>query len=137
MWLTHLLFIFETSVMAAISIAKDPNTWRHPLQLLGSLARLPKSPFLTMRAPKMLAPYDSISPRAKPPMSAPRRLPIPPSTAAVKALIPSRNPMLYWVTSKKVPNSRAATPAISPPRMNVSTMTRSMFTPIRTAISGS
>jgi len=57
MWLTHLLFIFETSVMAAISIAKDPNTWKHPLQLLASLARLPKSPFLTMRAPKMLARY--------------------------------------------------------------------------------
>ena len=44
MFLTDLLFIFETSVMAAISMAKDRNIWRHPLELLGSLARLPKSP---------------------------------------------------------------------------------------------
>ncbi|HSP38563.1 MAG TPA: metal-dependent hydrolase [Frankiaceae bacterium] len=57
MLLTDLLFIFETSVMAAISIAKDPNTWRHPLKLARSFARLPKSPFLSLKAARMLAQY--------------------------------------------------------------------------------
>src|SRR6195952_519856 len=57
MILTDLLFIFETSVMAAISIAKDPNTRRHPLKLAASLARLPKSPFLSPKAARMLAQY--------------------------------------------------------------------------------
>src|ERR1700712_4558170 len=32
MFLTDLLFIFETSVMAAISLAKDPEVRRHPLE---------------------------------------------------------------------------------------------------------
>jgi len=57
MWLTHLLFILETSVMAAISLAKDRYARRHPLELARSLARLPRQPFLSMRAARMLAQY--------------------------------------------------------------------------------
>ncbi len=57
MWLTHLLFIFETSVMAAISLAKDPYVRSHPGEFAKSVARLPKSPFLSFRAAKMLAQY--------------------------------------------------------------------------------
>src|SRR4051812_23143671 len=58
MGLTHLLFIFETSVMALVSLAKDPYVRRHPLQLARSIARLPRSPFLSMRALRMLAQYN-------------------------------------------------------------------------------
>src|ERR1700712_3034569 len=57
MWLTHLLFVGETSIMAAISLLKDRYALTHPLELLRSLLRLPTSPFLSMRAAKMLAQY--------------------------------------------------------------------------------
>lgn len=57
MFLTDLLFIFETSVMGVISIVTDGEAWRHPLKLLRSLARLPRSPFMSMRAVRILAQY--------------------------------------------------------------------------------
>ena len=57
MVLTDLLFIFETAVMGVISMAKDRYIWRHPLQFLRSLARLPRSPFVTLRALRILAEY--------------------------------------------------------------------------------
>src|SRR3954451_2214019 len=41
MFLTDLLFIFETGIMGVISIAKDRDARRHPVKLLRSLARLP------------------------------------------------------------------------------------------------
>jgi len=43
--------------MAAISLAKDRYARRHPLELARSLARLPRQPFLSMRAARMLAQY--------------------------------------------------------------------------------
>lgn len=58
MCLTHLLFLFETSVMGVISVAKDRDARRHPAKLARSVARLPKSPFLSMRAARMLAQYN-------------------------------------------------------------------------------
>jgi predicted metal-dependent hydrolase len=57
MFLTDLLFIFETSVMGVISMATDPDIWRHPVKFLRSLARLPKSPFISMHALRILAQY--------------------------------------------------------------------------------
>ncbi len=57
MILTDLLFLFETSVMAVISIAKDREARRHPMKLARSLARVPKSPFISMEALRMLAQY--------------------------------------------------------------------------------
>jgi hypothetical protein len=57
MFLTDLLFILETSVMGMISIAMDHDTWRHPVRLLRSLARLPRSPFVSSRAVRILAQY--------------------------------------------------------------------------------
>ena len=57
MFLTDLLFIFETSVMGVISMAKDRYIWKHPLKFLASLARLPRSPFITTRALRILAEY--------------------------------------------------------------------------------
>src|SRR5439155_24085331 len=57
MYLTDLLFILETSIMAVISIAKDPNAWRHPVMLVRGLARLPGSPFMSLRAVRILAQY--------------------------------------------------------------------------------
>jgi predicted metal-dependent hydrolase len=57
MWLTHLLFVGETSIMVAVSLAKDPYVRSHPGELAKSVARLPKSPFLSIRAAKMLAQY--------------------------------------------------------------------------------
>src|SRR5690606_19957585 len=46
--------------------------------------------------PNSAWPWFSMTPSSKPPSSAPRRLPMPPSTAAANALMPSRNPPLYW-----------------------------------------
>jgi predicted metal-dependent hydrolase len=57
MFLTDLLFLFETGVMGVISMAKDRYIWRHPLEFLRSLARLPRSPFVSMRALRILAEY--------------------------------------------------------------------------------
>ena len=57
MYLTHLLFIVETSIMAAISIAMDRYARRHPVKLVRSLAHLPQSPFVSIRAARILAQY--------------------------------------------------------------------------------
>ena len=57
MFLTDLLFIFETGVMGVISMAKDRDARRHPVKLAKSLARLPRSPFVSMRALRILAQY--------------------------------------------------------------------------------
>jgi uncharacterized protein len=57
MFLTDLLFIFETGVMGLISLAMDGDTWRHPIKLLQSCAWLPKSPFVSLRAVRILAQY--------------------------------------------------------------------------------
>jgi predicted metal-dependent hydrolase len=57
MFLTDLLFIGETGIMLLISLLKDPTTWRHPLKVLRSFARLPKQPFMSMRALRILAEY--------------------------------------------------------------------------------
>ena len=57
MVLTDLLFIGETGIMLLISLLKDPTTWRHPLKVLRSFARLPKQPFISWRALKILAEY--------------------------------------------------------------------------------
>jgi hypothetical protein len=57
MVLTDLLFIFETSIMGVISIVKDRDVRRHPVQMLRSLTRLPASPFVSLRAARILAQY--------------------------------------------------------------------------------
>jgi predicted metal-dependent hydrolase len=57
MFLTDLLFIFETGVMGLISILKDREAWRHPAKLGRSIARLPRSPFVSMKALRILAQY--------------------------------------------------------------------------------
>ena len=57
MYLTHLLFITETSIMAAISIAMDRDARRHPVKVIRSLAHLRKSPFVSIRAARILTQY--------------------------------------------------------------------------------
>jgi uncharacterized protein len=57
MGLTDLLFIFETSIMAAVSIAMDRDAWHHPVKLARSFARLPRSPFVSLHALRILAQY--------------------------------------------------------------------------------
>jgi predicted metal-dependent hydrolase len=57
MFLTDLLFIFETSVMGVISIVMDRDARRHPVKLARSFARLPRSPFVSLRALRILAQY--------------------------------------------------------------------------------
>ena len=57
MFLTDLLFIVETGVMGLISLAMDRDARRHPGRLLRSIARLPKSPFVSWRAVRILAEY--------------------------------------------------------------------------------
>ncbi len=57
MLLTDLLFIFETSIMGVISMAMDRDVRRQPGKLARSLARLPRSPFVSLRALRILAQY--------------------------------------------------------------------------------
>jgi hypothetical protein len=57
MFITDLLFIGETSVMGLISLAKDRDARRHPIKLARSLGRLPRSPFVSLRALRILAQY--------------------------------------------------------------------------------
>ena len=57
MVLTDLLFIGETGIMLIISLLKDPTTWRHPIKVLRSFAKLPKQPFVSWRALKILSEY--------------------------------------------------------------------------------
>jgi predicted metal-dependent hydrolase len=48
MWMVHLNFVLETSIWTAISLGRDPAA-RRPLRLLGSLWRLRRSPFTSLR----------------------------------------------------------------------------------------
>ena len=57
MFLTDLLFILETGVMGIISLAMDKEARRHPLKLARSFARVPRSPFVSLRAVRILAQY--------------------------------------------------------------------------------
>jgi hypothetical protein len=57
MYLTDLLFIFETGIMTIISILMDRDARRRPLKLAASFARLPRSPFVSLRAVRILAEY--------------------------------------------------------------------------------
>ncbi len=78
---------------------------------------------------------DSSRPSVSPPSMAPTMLPMPPSTAAVKALMPGRKPMV-WLTWLKISVYRMpAAPASTPPMAKVMTMTRSTLMPIMAATS--
>ena len=57
MFLTDLLFILETGVMLLVSLAMDADARRHPRKLARSFARLPRSPFVSLRAVRILAQY--------------------------------------------------------------------------------
>ena len=57
MWLTHMTFVLETSVWAAISLAMDPDARRHPGRVLRSAWRLRRSPFATPAAVRQLFEY--------------------------------------------------------------------------------
>jgi predicted metal-dependent hydrolase len=57
MWLTHMTFVLETSIWTAISLAQDPAARRHPVRLMWSLARMRKSPFLSLEPVRHLFEY--------------------------------------------------------------------------------
>ena len=57
MVLTDLLFILETSIMGVVSLLKDREAWRQPVRLARSVANLRHSPFVSMRALRILAQY--------------------------------------------------------------------------------
>lgn len=60
MWLTHLTFILETGVWAAISLARDSYARRHPVKVAKSVWRLRRSPFTTKEATRQLFEYHKI-----------------------------------------------------------------------------
>ena len=57
MWMTHLTFVLETGIWAAISLAMDPAARRSPRRVAKSLWRLRKSPFTTPEAVRQLFEY--------------------------------------------------------------------------------
>jgi uncharacterized protein len=57
MWLTHMTFVLETGIWAAISLARDPYARRHPLKVAKSAWRLRQSPFTTREAVSQLFEY--------------------------------------------------------------------------------
>lgn len=58
MWATHVLFLLETSIWAAISLAMDADARRHPLRVLQSVRRLRYSPFVRPQAVGQLFLYN-------------------------------------------------------------------------------
>lgn len=57
MWLTHLNFVVETGMWAAISLVRDGYARRHPVKVAKSLLRLRRSPFTTPAAVHQLFEY--------------------------------------------------------------------------------
>ena len=82
-------------------------------------------------------PSDSAKPIVTPPAIEPPRLPIPPTTAELKALIPGRKPVVCVILRNSKPQRTPAKPAIAPPTMNTCCIARFTLMPIKAAISGS
>ena len=78
---------------------------------------------------------DSADPRNRPPAMAPPMFPMPPTTAAVKALIPGRNPVMWCTLRNSSPQRIPPIPAMVPPTAKVTTMIRFTLMPMRAAIS--
>jgi predicted metal-dependent hydrolase len=57
MWLTHLLFVLETSIWTGISLALDGDARRHPARVLRSAWRLRRSPFTRPEPVRQLFQY--------------------------------------------------------------------------------
>jgi predicted metal-dependent hydrolase len=57
MWLTHVLFVLETSMWTAISLVMDGEAWRHPVAVVRSISHLRDSPFTQPRAVRQLFQY--------------------------------------------------------------------------------
>jgi predicted metal-dependent hydrolase len=57
MWVIHLTFVLETSIWTAVSLAMDPVARRHPLRVLRSMSRVPRSPFISRRMLRQLFQY--------------------------------------------------------------------------------
>ena len=57
MWLTHLLFVLETSIWTGISLALDADARRHPVRVLRSVWRLRRSPFTRPQPVRQLFQY--------------------------------------------------------------------------------
>ena len=57
MWITHMTFVLETGIWAAISLAGDSYARRHPVQVAKSAWRLRKSPFTKPAPVKLLFQY--------------------------------------------------------------------------------
>src|ERR1051325_2089870 len=115
-----------------------------------SASYLPKSPLgrnsrMTMRITKAMASRKfenwlpptkaSTMPIVSPPTTAPGTLPMPPSTAAMKALSPGMIPISGSIFGYERPKRMPATAASAEPMTNVVEMTRSTGMPISDAIS--
>ncbi len=57
MWITHMTFVLETGIWAAISLAGDGYARRHPVQVARSMWKLRKSPFTQAAPVKLLFSY--------------------------------------------------------------------------------
>lgn len=57
MWVTHLTFVLETSIWTIVSLLRDPDARRHPLQVLRGLWRLRRSPFASPDVVRQLFEY--------------------------------------------------------------------------------
>lgn len=57
MWVTHVTFLFETSIWTAVSLAMDPEARRHPVRVARSALRLRHSPFGSPRVVRQLFQY--------------------------------------------------------------------------------
>ena len=80
---------------------------------------------------------DSAIPISRPPSIAPGSEPIPPTTAAVKALSPARKPIVFVTWLNSSPAITPATPASAEPRKNVAAIVRFTLMPIISAASRS
>ncbi|KEA43050.1 hypothetical protein CR64_04000 [Pseudomonas aeruginosa] len=94
----------------------------------------PKATTSLYWSPNTSAPKASATPSSRPPSMAPGMLPMPPSTAAVNALIPARKPIPGLITPYCMPSSTAATAARAAPMTKVRAMMLLLLIPSRLVI---
>src|SRR5690606_24276568 len=115
---------FSTSGRPRMPVGRNSSTSTRRLKATTSL----------YWSPKRSAPKASAMPSSRPPSMAPGMLPIPPSTAAVNALMPARKPMCGLITPYCRPSSTAATAARVAPMTKVRAMVLLVLMPSRLAI---
>src|SRR5205085_4630089 len=129
----HSTVNIQHSTFQTFSASYFPN---NPLGLKSRMAMRITNAIASRKLEKRDPPTnDSITPMISPPTTAPGTLPMPPRTAAMKALSPGMMPISGSILGYDRPKRMPATAASAEPMMNVVEITRSVGMPISDAVS--